>query len=166
MTVRQRVLEARLMEKARKNPELAKEWHPTKNMGLTPDKVLAGGEQWAWWILPYDDPETGKHFDFEWMAQVNVRLAGGGECPYFSNRAVWSGYNDLASYAPEIAAEWHPTKNGSRTPEKTMKFSQDYAWWLCRNGHEWYASVIGRTKYGAGCRECMRIRRRNGYWDD
>jgi hypothetical protein len=31
-----------------KRPEIAKEWHPTKNV-LTPDNVVSGSNKKAWW---------------------------------------------------------------------------------------------------------------------
>jgi len=49
-----------------KYPELAKEWHPTKNGDLKPTDVTKGYDKKAWWLFPYDDLRTGKHFDFEW----------------------------------------------------------------------------------------------------
>ena len=36
------------------NPELAKEWHPTKNGTLTPNEVWKSEKRKVWWILPYD----------------------------------------------------------------------------------------------------------------
>ncbi len=51
-------------------PELAKEWHPTMNGDLTPRDVSKGARDRVWWILPYDDPNTGKHFDFIWDTYV------------------------------------------------------------------------------------------------
>ena len=92
------------------NPKLAKQWHPTKNGSLTPDDVTPGSNIPVWWIFPYDDPETGKHFDFEWEAIVESRSDGCG-CPYLSGRAVWTGFNDLETKAPELAKQLHPTKN-------------------------------------------------------
>ena len=69
------------------NPSLAKEWHPTKNGSLTPDQVSADSTQKVWWLFPYDDPKTGKHFDFEWQASIKSRNCGEG-IPYISSRAV------------------------------------------------------------------------------
>ena len=34
-----------------------------------------------WWLLPYDDQNTGKHFNFEWQAIIYSRNKGVG-CPY------------------------------------------------------------------------------------
>ena len=97
------------------NPALAKEWHPTKNGALTPGDVTPYSREKVWWLYPYDDPKTGKHFDFEWRASVAKRTKGSG-CPYLSGRLAWPGFNDLESQNPELAKEWHPTKNGKLTP--------------------------------------------------
>ena len=48
------------------HPELAAQWHPFKNGQLTPEDVTAGCKTKVWWLKSYDDPITGKHFDFEW----------------------------------------------------------------------------------------------------
>ena len=143
-------------------PELATEWNPTKNKGITPDKVLAGGHQWGWWIMPYDDKETGKHFDFEWHAQISARINGAG-CPFLNNKGVWTGYNDLQTCFPEIAAEWHPDRNRT-TPDKVMKYAHKKAWWKCEFGHEWYTNIDLRTRDGSSCPECHKMRKRYGNW--
>lgn len=112
-------------------PELAAEWHPTKNGRLTPQDVTAGSSKMVWWLLPYDDPNTGKHFDFEWYTMVAHRKNGCG-CPYLSNKnpKVWIGFNDLATTDPELAAEWHPTKNGDLSPQQVSSNSNKKVWWL------------------------------------
>lgn len=74
---------AKLYSLAETNPELAKEWHPTKNGALKPTDVTADSNRKVWWLLPYDDPKTGKHFDFEWEATINHRNNGAG-CPFLS----------------------------------------------------------------------------------
>ena len=145
---------------AEKNPEIAKQWHPTKNGDLTPSDVSAGSHDDAWWLLPYDDPETGKHFDFEWEAEIRGRALKNISCPFLSGRAVWSGFNDLATCYPEVAAQWHPNKNGDITPEQVYKYDPDKYWWLLlydnpKTGKhfdfEWKASVKARTSLKSGC---------------
>ena len=138
------------------NPELAKEWHPTKNGKLTPKDVTAGANKKVWWYLPYDDQVTGKHFDFEWQASVSSRNKGSG-CPYLSNQALWKGYNDLATTNPELAKEWHPTKNGNLTPKDVTAGANKKLWWLCNNGHEWMANLNDRNN-GRGCPICNETR--------
>ena len=54
-------------------PDLLSEWHPTKNGDLTPYDVRPCSDKKVWWHLPYEDPKTGKHFDFEWEARISNR---------------------------------------------------------------------------------------------
>lgn len=141
------------------NPELAKQWHPTKNGNLKPTEVTANSNKKVWWLLPYDDPKTGKHFDFEWQARVYDRNKGYG-CPYLNGQAVWEGFNDLATMNPDIAAQWHPTKNGDLKPTDITSGSKKKVWWLFpyddpKTGKhfdfEWQASVNNRTKHNSCC---------------
>ena len=111
------------------NPQLAKEWHPTKNGSLKPSDVTCNSLQKVWWLFPYDDLNTGKHFDFEWQTTVSHRVNNEG-CPFLSNHRIWSGFNDLASVNPQLASEWHPTKNGNLTPSDVTYNSSQKVWWL------------------------------------
>ena len=72
-------------------PELASEWHPTKNGSLTPEQVMAGSNKIVWWKRSYDAPETGRHYDFEWRASVKNRALRGLGCPYLSGRGRAAG---------------------------------------------------------------------------
>lgn len=137
------------------NPQLSSEWHPTKNPTLKPTDVMEGGRQKVWWLVPYDDPITGKHFDFEWEATIASRNAGSG-CPFFSGR-VWEGYNDLSTTNPELASEWHPTRNGALKPEHVTAGSKKKVWWLVpfddpitgkHFDFEWEATVVDRSRCG------------------
>ncbi len=111
------------------HPDLAKEWHPTLNGDKTPYNVTCGSNYIATWILPYDDPETGKHFDFVWKSSVYNRCAGK-KCPYLTGNKVWPGFNDLASRFPDLVAEWHPTLNGDKTPYNVAYGSEYNATWI------------------------------------
>ena len=61
----------------------------------------------------------------------------------------------LSQSQPELAAQWHPTKNGSLTPEQVVADSHNKAWWMCTEGpdHEWEVSVNKRSG-GSGCPFC------------
>ena len=154
-------------------PDLAKEWHPTKNGALRPEDVTVSSNKNVWWYLPYDVPEDypvehlrGKHFDFEWKATVNRRDFQNQGCPFLSGRSVWKGFNDLTTANPELAKEWHPTKNGDLTPEDVTVGSYKKVWWYLpydvpedypvkhlRGKHfdfEWQAVVKNRYN-GYGC---------------
>ena len=57
----------------------------------------------------------------------------------------------LAAKFPEIAAEWHPTKNGDLTPDQVSAGSNEKVWWLGKCGHTWDATVKSRTGKSRGC---------------
>jgi hypothetical protein len=70
--------------------------------------------------------------------------------------AVCDG-NSLAKRDPEVAAEWHPTKNGDRTPNDVIVGARDDAHWKCaKRGHVYRARIFSRTKGLTGCETCMR----------
>ena len=52
----------------------------------------------------------------------------------------------LSESHPELAAQWHPTRNGSLTPDHVLAGSAKKAWWICPKGpdHEWEASIVSR----------------------
>lgn len=133
-------------------PKLAKEWHPTKNGDLTPDQIYYKSGKVVWWLYKYDDPITGKHFDFEWTATVASRVNGKG-CPYLVGKAIYIGFNDLKSQYPELAAEWDYDKN-DKNPEEYTKQSNKYVWWKCKDGHSWYSTINTRTGKKNSCPYC------------
>jgi len=128
-------------------PELAKEWHPYKN-DLKPDEVMPGTHKKAWWIC------SRGH---EWQAEVKSRTTGVG-CPYCAGKKVLKGFNDLATLNPDLAAEWHPTKNEELTPEDVTVSSGKKVWWLCKNKHE-YAATVDSRRRGTGCPHCFKAMR-------
>lgn len=125
------------------NPSLAKEWNYERNNGLTPSDVLPNSEIKAWWIC-----ENGH----EWQAMIGNRTKGRG-CPYCSGKKVLKGFNDLQTVIPDLASEWHATKNGNLKPCDVTKGSNKKVWWMCSKGHEWQACICHRSK-GAGCPYC------------
>ena len=53
---------------------------------------------------------------------------------------------------PEIAKQWHPTKNGNLTPYDFTKGSEKKVWWKCPKGddHEWESNIYNRIKTRCG----------------
>ena len=136
-------------------PELAKEWHPTKNGKLRPSSVTAGSNIKVWWLLEYKDLGTGNSYDFEWEASVNARAKMGSRCPYLVGKKIYKGFNDLESRNPELAKEWHPIKNGDLRPSDVTANSSKKVWWLLpyddpetgeHYDFEWVASVAERNR--------------------
>jgi hypothetical protein len=75
--------------------------------------------------------------------------------PFCSGRYA-SHANSLATLFPEIAVQWHPTKNGDVTPGQVPPGSAKKYWWKCdeSSDHEWDAQVNARVGRGYGCPFC------------
>lgn len=65
----------------------------------------------------------------------------------------------LAAEFKEVAAEWHPTKNGDLHADQVLPGSGKKVWWRCAKGHDWPAYVFSRTKQQSGCPDCFDERR-------
>jgi hypothetical protein len=50
----------------------------------------------------------------------------------------------LAVVCPPVAAQWHPTRNPTGTPDTVSARALLLVWWGCPRGHEWEQSVAGR----------------------
>lgn len=126
-------------------PEIAAQWHPTKNGNLTPADVMSGNNRKVWWIC-----EKGH----EWQASIISRTRNACGCPVCTGRLVIPGINDLASQRPHIAAQWHPAKNGSLSPQNVTVYSNRYVWWRCEKGHEYQAAISRRSQSATDCPYC------------
>lgn len=136
-------------------PKLAKEWDYDKNGDLKPDMFPIGSHMKVWWKC------SEGH---EWEAAVKTRVKGIG-CPCCAGQRAITGTNDLQTLYPEIAAEWHPTKNGELKPTEIMSQSNKKVWWLGKCGHEWQTMVIGRTRNKTGCPFCSNQKVLQGFND-
>jgi hypothetical protein len=124
------------------NSVLAREWHPTKNDGLSPKDITAGSKKKVWW-------QCSK--GHEWNTTVNNRNNRQG-CPYCVNRKV-NDENCLQTINPSLAKEWHPSRNRNLAQTDVTAFSNNRVWWQCSKGHEWEARVSERSN-GNGCPYC------------
>ena len=127
------------------NTDLLTQWHPEKNLGLDPHGIRYGSQKRVWW-------RCGR--GHEWQAQVTARTGSNCGCPYCAGKRPWPGESDLASRYPDLARQWHSTKNGGLTPEQILPGSHKLVWWVCEKGHEWQAIVKSRTFSGCGCPVC------------
>ena len=130
-------------------PEIAKQWHPTKNGDLLPQQITVRNGKKVWWQC-----EKGH----EWQAVISKRTQGIG-CPYCSGRYVVLGETDLSTTHPDVSSEWHPTKNGETMPQHVLARSSKKVWWKCKKcGHEWETRIAHRCN-GSGCPACYNARR-------
>ncbi len=127
---------------AAKHPEIAKQWHPTKNGNLTPYDVMAGCNKKVWWKCPVAD-------DHEWETTANKRTQGR-KCPFCSNKKACLD-NCFATHCPHLIQEW--SSKNEKTPYDYLSKSEKVVWWLGKCGHEWDASIADREK-GCNCPFC------------
>lgn len=128
-----------------KYPHVAKEWHPTKNGDLKPSEIISKSHRKVWWLC------TNGH---EFEQAVDLRTIRKYGCPYCSNQKVLVGFNDLNTTHPHIAKEWHPTKNGDKSPFDVIAGSHQKVWWICTEGHSYEQSVNKRTSREQSCPYC------------
>lgn len=127
-------------------PQLLSHFHYEKNHPRTPENLAYRTNYKLWWIC-----ELGH----EYQAKPGNRLQEGGlGCPVCSTHQILAGFNDLATTHPHIAREWHPSKN-QKTPQEVAGGTNKKAWWLCPEGHEWYAYINLRTR-GRNCPRCSK----------
>ena len=137
---------------AAKHPLIASEWCYEKNGGLSPDMFSEFSTNSKFWFKC----KKGHH----WQSTIAHRTSMRSNCPYCSNRKLLCGYNDLQTVFPNIAKDWHPTRNGDLTPSNVMSGSKKKVWWECSVcKHEWFTSVQSRTR-GCGCPECAKSKRK------
>ena len=136
-------------------PQLEAEWDYAKNEGTNPHQIICSSCKTAWWIC--------SKCGHSWNAQIRRRCEGHG-CPECGRKQGLKTRTDnklrkgntLADKYPEVAAEWHPTKNGDLFPEMVTSRNGRKVWWLGKCGHEWQATVSHRTN-GTGCPFCADI---------
>ena len=132
---------------AKLNPELAKQWHPTKNPSITPFDVSEFSHKKVWWKCDKGD-------DHEWEASISNRNNLGHGCSICAGKKVVLS-NCLATLNPELSKEWHPIKNGSLKSNDVLEWSGKKVWWKCDKGddHEWISAVSSRSS-GRDCPVC------------
>ena len=103
-------------------------------------------EHLEWKCLKED---CGEVFQSSWGTIHNNH-----NCPYCTGNKTGLS-NCLATKNPELAKEWHPTKNGDLTPYDITSGSGKQVWWQCKNcKNSWQTSVSTRAYYNTQCPEC------------
>ena len=135
------------------HPEIAKQWHPSMNGDKKPEEYSYGCKLKFWWRCN-KTCEKGCVHDFE--ARVFHRVKKSMGCPYCCKavRKVCQ-HTCLQETHPEIAKQWHPSKNGSKTPLTISRGHSKKVWWVCENKHEYNAIVSNRTVCNQGCPICV-----------
>lgn len=128
------------------NPEIIAQWHPVKNLPLTPQNITKASKNKVWWIC-----EKG-HEDYVLPAN---KISIGARCPFCEGTKFLSGLNDLQTVYPELAKEWHPSKNGEVIPLHIHAHASKKYWWQCKDCKQpWEASPVNRGSNQTGCPFC------------
>lgn len=128
------------------NEELMKEWDWEANQGLNPKEITRGSHKKVWW----ECPKCGH----KWQTETRNRAILKRGCPCCVNRVVVVGKNDLATTHPDLAKEWHSTKNSFR-PTNFTAGSGKMVWWKCSKcGYEWKTKIENRGLLKRGCPHC------------
>eukprot|EP00128_Syssomonas_multiformis_P003578 Colp12_sorted_trinity150504_noHs@2 len=108
-----------------KCPKVAAEWHPTKNGEVTTKDVAHGSGRKVWW-------QCGQ--GHEWEAHIIRRThatTGCPECAHARRVGAPKVTQSLLNAHPNLAQQWHPTKNGVLTPDAVSRASDKKVWWQC-----------------------------------
>lgn len=125
--------------------ELLKDWDYERNLPSRPSDYAPVSNFKVWWKC---------HIcGYAWQSKISNRVHGRG-CPACNGRVLHVGHNDLATTHPELAAEWHPTKNGILKPTGVSYGQSRKVWWLCPKGHAYLASLNKRTSDHTACPVC------------
>ncbi|HMX44658.1 MAG TPA: zinc-ribbon domain-containing protein [Candidatus Obscuribacter sp.] len=130
-------------------PKIARQWDKEKNGDLLPRDVPAFSNQKAWWVC-------SKNKEHRYESRIANRTANGSDCPYCDSKRISAKENSLKALYPQVARDWHKTKNGSLGPQDVTAHTNKKVWWRCKRGpdHEWLSAVSNRTNKGAGCPAC------------
>lgn len=126
-------------------PKIAKIWDYTNNDGILPENVYANTSR-KWWFVCKEN----HHF----QSTIPNMKKDGTTCPICSGKQVLSGFNDLKTKYPTVAAEWDYEKNTPYVPEMVMPGTPRKYWWRCKKGHSFIQTVNSRTSNDSGCPIC------------
>ena len=136
-------------------PELVAQLHLTENDHISLDKVTSGSALKAVWVCnDRQNTPPGCTHPHIWTAAVKdcagSKNCRGKGCPFCAGTVVCP-CNSLVVKAPEVAAQWHPTRNGNKQPDQVGASSSLRVWWQHVNEvtgelHEWIARVGNRVR--------------------
>ncbi|MGV9267576.1 zinc-ribbon domain-containing protein [Kitasatospora sp. NPDC003701] len=124
-------------------PELASQWHPTRNGRVRLAKISPRSRRAVWW----QDPDCGH----EWQDTPEQRDKGQRlRCP--ECRTI---LDSLGFHFPDLAAEWSAANPVSAWQVRPTAQTSFVPAWVCSANpeHVWQAPLPSRAN-GSGCPEC------------
>ncbi len=97
-----------------------------------------------------------------WNSSISSRLNGKG-CSICAKSAKVCECKSLEKLRPDIAAQWHPTKNKIK-PNEVPVGSNKKIWWICfkskcHHPHEWETSINNFVNSNRGCPWCIGMKK-------
>lgn len=131
-------------------PEIAEEWHPTKNGDLTAAMVAPKANKRVWWL--------GK-CGHEYQMPIDNRTSNKCKCPFCAGKRVLVGFNDFETWCKEngstLLEEWDYERN-TILPSEVTKSSDKKVYWKCKKcSNIWTTKIDIRTRQNAGCPKCV-----------
>ena len=124
------------------HPEIAKDWHPTKNGKLKPEMFTKDSCYKIWWKCQICGKEIQKEIK---------NYSGHKICKEIEKLKD----NNLATNNPDLVKEWNYNKNGNLLPKHFAIASNKKVWWKCQKcGYEWESRINNRTVKKCGCPCC------------
>jgi very-short-patch-repair endonuclease len=126
------------------HPEIAKEWHPTKNRKNRPEKFTKGSSKI---IISWQCSKNKEHV---WKSDVRKRTKSFDKEQKVNDCEIC---NSIITTHPEIAKEWHKKLNEEKIKEQFTYGSNEKVWWQCpeKIDHVSYSSIKNRGKNGCPC---------------
>lgn len=128
-----------------KNPYLAKEWHPSKNIDINPSDVIANTDKKVWWLC-----ECGH----EWVAKVASR-----------NRDKGTGCPNCAGITKKTIEDMNifATLLNGKCLSKVYINTDTKLLWQCKNQHTWESTPYLVTKKGKWCPYCAKNKKESPF---
>lgn len=98
--------------------------------------------------------------EHEYVSTPQDRTKRNSGCPYCSGRKILSGFNDLATVAPNVASELIHDDPSTISAYSNKKFK-----FRCPQGHEYEASTYNRVRNHSACGYCSGLKALAGFND-
>lgn len=128
---------------AQTHPWMVELWAFDLNGDVDPSRINAGQARPCWWRC---------REGHVWQ-QPPSRLRVSNGCQQCSGRIPTPGVNSLDVRYPHLLEQWDPELNDASLGDHKAA-SRHVAWWRCRCGRAWRASIHSRTQQGSGCPSC------------
>jgi len=135
------------------HPEIAKQWHPTKNGDLRVENFTYGSGKKVWWKCDREDCH-------EWECIVQNRTKGNG-CPFCANQKICKQEEcnscKIKTFASSNKSQYWSDKNPVKSYEVFISAKLKYLFNCDKCNHEFSAS-LNNISTGYWCPYCVNLK--------